>query len=141
MKISTKGRYGLRIMLDIARNSAGGPVKIPEISARQGISAKYTEQITGILTKSGLLRSLRGAQGGYELIKSPSDYTVGEILRKTEGDLSPVECLYDYCDRAEGCATKTVWKGLSDCINNYLNGITLQDLLDSEGNPSDYYSI
>lgn len=89
MKISTKGRYGVKIMLDIAQNGTDSPVKISDISARQNISTKYTEQITGNLARSGLVRSVRGAQGGYVLAKKASDYTVGEILRKTEGDLAP----------------------------------------------------
>lgn len=141
MKISTKGRYAVRIMADIA--ACDPPVRISDIASRQGISVKYTEQITGALVKSGLLRSIRGAQGGYELVKSADKYTVGEILRKTEGDLCPVECVKSHnCVREElGCAANKLWTGLYECINNYLDGITLQDLLDSEGNPADFYSI
>ena len=135
MKISTKGRYGLRIMLDVARNDAQGPVSIPDIAKRQSISAKYTEQITGALVKCGLLRSVRGPQGGYVLLKQPSEYTVWEILLKTEGDLSPVECVNSLsCNRAESCTTRKLWQGLDDCIHSYLSNITLQDLADNKIN-------
>lgn len=142
MKISTKGRYGVRIMLDIAKNGRGIPVRIAEISSRQGITVKYTEQITGNLVKCGLLKSVRGASGGYELIKSPAEYTVGEILRNTEGDLVPVDCIAGGgCDRAEECATQKLWRGLYEQINAYLDGITLQDLADWSPDGSDFYSI
>ncbi len=142
MKISTKGRYGVWIMIDVAQNNTGLPVRIADISSRQGISVKYTEQITGILVKSGLLKSVRGAQGGYELVKSPSEYTVGEILRKTEGDISLVDCSpTSNCPHGAACTTRKLWQGLNECINNYLEGITLQDLADSNPNSSDFYCI
>lgn len=142
MRISTKGRYGVRIMLDIAKNGFDLPVRIADISARQGISVKYTEQITGILVKSGLLKSVRGASGGYLLAKAPAEYTVGEILRKTEGDLAPVDCVNGgECERAEACAVQQFWNGLYDLINGYVDGVTLQDLSDRSPNGSDFYSI
>lgn len=143
MKISTKGRYGVRIMLDIAKNGGAVPVRISDISARQGVTVKYTEQITGNLVKCGLLRSVRGVSGGYVLVKHPKQYTVAEILRNTEGDLAPVDCVASagLCDRAEECATKKLWDGLYRRINDYLEGVTLQDLLDWSPNPSDFYSI
>lgn len=140
MKISTKGRYGVKIMLDIAQNGTDFPVKISDISARQNISTKYTEQITGNLARSGLVRSVRGAQGGYVLAKKASAYTVGEILRKTEGDLAPVVGIKDG-EGEGGYAVNKLWTGLYDSINNYLDGVTLQDLVDWEGNASDFYSI
>lgn len=142
MKISTKGRYGVRIMLDIAKNGRGVPVRISEISARQGITVKYTEQITGNLVKCGLLKSVRGASGGYELMKAPDEYTVGEILRNTEGELAPVDCVVGAgCGRAEDCAAQKLWRGLYERINDYLDGITLQDLVDWSPDGSDFYSI
>lgn len=132
MLISTKGRYAVRILLDVALHEANGAVKIAEISARQEISAKYAEQITGMLVKGGLLRSIRGAGGGYVLQKRPEQYTVAEILQKTEGDLAPVGCVTDpaYCRRQESCVTARLWSGLYQTIREYLNGITLRDLAD-----------
>lgn len=108
MKISTKGRYALRLMLDIAQNSKGEFVRLKDISQRQEISEKYLEQITGTLTKMGFIKGVRGAQGGYKLVKSPSEYTVGSILRVTEGSMAPVACLDDaqnICPRKNTCIT------------------------------------
>lgn len=142
MKISTKGRYGVWVLIDVAQHGGDAPVRIADISARQGISVKYTEQITGNLVKCGLLKSVRGAQGGYQLNKSPKDITVGEILRKTEGDISLVDCNPDsHCPHGAGCTTRKLWQGLNECVNNYLDGITLQDLVDWSPNGSDYYNI
>lgn len=143
MKVSTKGRYGLRIMLDIAQNSGHGPVAIKEIAARQEISVKYTEQIMVYLVKAGMLRSVRGAQGGYELVRRPDQYTVAEILRCIEGDWAPVQCVLDasYCARREGCPTASLWSGLYDTINKYLEGVTLQSLMDEAESSGDFYSI
>lgn len=133
MKVSTKGRYALRIMIDVAENCADGPVKITDISARQGVSAKYTEQLTGMLVRRGLLRSVRGFQGGYVLVKGPEKYTAGEILRSAEGDLSPVGCVSaETCPRAAGCKTQRLWAGLYDSVNSYLDGITLQSLISGD---------
>lgn len=142
MKISTKGRYGVWILIDVAQHGGSAPVRIADISARQGISVKYTEQLTGNLVKCGLLKSVRGSQGGYELAKKPQDITAGEILRKTEGDISLVDCNpLSNCPHGQGCLTRKLWQGLNECVNNYLDGITLQDLVDSKPDPADFYSI
>lgn len=143
MKISTKGRYGMRIMLDVAKNCAGGPVRIADVCARQQISPKYAEQIMGQLSRGGLLRSVRGAQGGYTLVKRPAEYTAAEILRCTEGELSVVGCVQDgsSCVRGEGCVMRTFWAGLNGALEAYLNAVTLQSLLDSDPDAADFYSI
>ena len=135
MKISTKGRYAVRLMLDIAQNSNGGNVSIKDVSERQGISLKYLEQIVNMLSKAGFLRSQRGSQGGYRMVKAPSEYTVGDILRVTEGDIAPVACLTDeenQCDRADTCITLDFWRGLYDVINRYLDSVTIGDLLERQ---------
>lgn len=132
MKISTKGRYALRMFLDLAEHRDEGFVSLKDIAERQGISKKYLEQIVGILNQSGLLRTNRGYQGGYLLAKSPEEYTVGQILRLTEGKLSPVTCLEtddNLCERSTFCKTLPLWKGLERLMQEYLDGITLQDLL------------
>ncbi len=135
MKISTKGRYALRMLLDLAQHQENGYIALKDIAKRQGISKKYLEQIIPILNKSDVLTANRGYQGGYRLAKAPSKYTVGEILRLTEGSLSPVACL-DHdpieCDRCDDCMTLPVWKGLDKVINEYLDGITLQDIIDQQ---------
>lgn len=134
MKISTKGRYALRMMLDLSAHQNDGFIALKDIAERQEVSKKYLEQIVPLLTKSNLLRTNRGYQGGYMLSKKPSEYTVGEILRITEGSLSPVACI-QYgdvdCPRSEQCLTIPVWKGLYQTINNYLDSITLQDMIDN----------
>lgn len=135
MKISTKGRYAVRMMLDLAEHGEGRYVALKEIAERQGISKKYLEQIVTILNKSDFLMTNRGFQGGYKLAKTPDKYTVGEILRLTEGSLAPVSCLEhqpNQCSRASFCPTLFIWKGLGDVINNYLDSITLQDVLDKQ---------
>ena len=135
MKISTKGRYSLRMLLDLAQHQNDGYVALKDIAQRQDISKKYLEQIVPILNKSGILQTNRGFQGGYRLAKTPDKYTVGEILRLTEGSLSPVACLEHNpigCERSGECATLPVWQGLSRVINEYLDGITLQDILDQQ---------
>ncbi|MCD2491667.1 Rrf2 family transcriptional regulator [Lacrimispora sp. NSJ-141] len=135
MKISTKGRYALRMLLDLAQRQNDGYTALKDIAARQGISKKYLEQIIPILNQSGLLQASRGFQGGYRLAKSPDKYTVGDILRLTEGSLSPVACLDhepNQCSRCDECATLSVWQGLNQVINEYLDSITLQDLLDRQ---------
>lgn len=142
MIVSTKGRYAIRIMLDVAQYAGAGAVKIADISSRQGITVKYAEQITSLLMKGGLLHSVRGAGGGYLLVKKPHEYRVSEILRKTEGDLAPVECVTgEDCPRSRICSTKGLWTGLYRVINEYLEGITLQDLLDSAYDGADNYCI
>lgn len=113
MKISTKGRYALRMMLELAKNQENKPVPIKEVSAKQNISDKYLEQIIAVLNKAGYVKSVRGPQGGYKLMKSPKDYTVGMILRLTEGSLAPVECLEfeeNTCPRKDQCVTLKVWE-------------------------------
>lgn len=132
MKISTKGRYALRLMLDLAVNENGRPIRIKEISKRQGISDKYLEQIIGVLTKAGYVRSVRGAQGGYNLTKKPKEYTVGSILRLTEGSLCPVPCLEDtagVCEQEKECVTVILWKKIDDAIKNVVDNVTLEDLV------------
>lgn len=133
MKISTKGRYALRLMLDLAMNEDGSVVRIKDIAARQGISDKYLEQIISILNKAGYVRSMRGPQGGYCLKKSPQEYTVGMILRLTEGSLAPVPCVEEdalECEREECCATVEVWKKLNLAVNDVVENITLADLVE-----------
>ena len=131
MKISTKGRYALRLMLDIALNDAKTPVRIKDIAERQQISDKYLEQIVSSLNKAGFVKSLRGPQGGYRLTKKPEEYTVGMILRLIEGSLAPVACLDDdinNCTRADRCPTLILWEKLYDAISEVVDNITLADL-------------
>ncbi len=132
MKISTKGRYALRLMMDIATHDQEGYVSLKDAAARQEISVKYLEQIAGMLSKAGFLRSGRGAQGGYCLAKEPEAYTVGSILRLTEGNLAPVSCLEteeNSCQRCGECPTLDFWTGLYDLVNEYIDRYTLADLL------------
>ncbi len=132
MKISTRGRYALRFMIDIAQHDDGGYTTLKDVSERQCISIKYLEQITALLSKFGLLRSVRGPQGGYKLAKPVEKYTVGEILRITEGNLVPVTCLEteeNLCERRDMCPTLPIWVGLTKVINDYFDGITLSDLV------------
>ena len=135
MKISTKGRYALRMLLDLAEHQNDGYIALKDIASRQNISKKYLEQIVPILNKSDILNTNRGYQGGYKLAKSPDKYTVGDILLLTEGSLSPVACLDhdpNECERSGECYTLPVWQGLKKVICDYLYGITLQDILDTQ---------
>ena len=135
MKISTKGRYALRMLIDLAEHQSCGFVALKDIAQRQNISKKYLEQIIPILGKSNILKTTRGSQGGYMLSRSPDKYTVGEILRLTEGSLAPVDCLNQdpiECQRSGECATLPIWQGLNRVINEYLDNITLQDILDQQ---------
>lgn len=145
MKISTKGRYALRMMLDLAKHQGDGYVALKDVAARQGISKKYLEQIVPILNRSDILQTNRGFQGGYRLSRTPGKYTVGEILRLTEGSLAPVACLERdpiECERSAQCATLPVWKGLYQVICEYLDSVTLQDILDQQHQQEiDDYSI
>lgn len=145
LKISTKGRYALRLMLDLAEHGNGGFISLRDVSERQDISVKYLEQIIGTLCKSGLLRSSRGAQGGYKLARRPSEYSIGDILRITEGALVPVACLEsspNECPRCSDCATIALWEGLRDVINEYLDGYTLETLLENKkSRQADDFSI
>ncbi|MDP4119801.1 MAG: Rrf2 family transcriptional regulator [Bacillota bacterium] len=134
MKISSKGRYALRMMIDIAQHNNGEWISIKDISERQGISLKYLEQIVTNLTRSGMLLSSRGPQGGYMLAKSPEKYTAGQIIRVIEGNLAPVACLEsetNMCERSTVCPTIQFWEGLYDVINKYMDSVTLQDLAES----------
>ena len=133
MKISTKGRYALRMITDLAVHQNDEFLSLKDISERQGISKKYLEQIVVLLSKGNLLRTNRGAQGGYRLAKRPDDITVGEILRLTEGSLAPVSCLEEgsaECPRREGCPTVYIWEGLDRAIRDYLDGITVADIVE-----------
>lgn len=134
MKVSTKGRYALRMMIEFGLN-LDQCTKINQVAARQGISDKYLEQIVTILHRAGYVRSIRGAQGGYMLTRKPEEYTVGMILRQTEGSLSPVSCLDDevnQCERSEHCATLTVWQQLKDAIDQVVDSVTLADLIEEQ---------
>jgi len=131
MKISTKGRYALRMMIEFGMNP-GQCTKISQVAARQGISDKYLEQIVSILLRANYVKSIRGAQGGYKLTRPPEEYTVGMILRQTEGSLSPVPCLDDednQCERADRCACLTVWSRLKDAVDGVVDHVTLADLV------------
>jgi len=145
MKISTRGRYALRFMIDLAQHNNNEYIALKDISKRQDISIKYLEQITSLLSKFGLLLSVRGPQGGYKLSKTPEEYTVGEILQITEGNLAPVACLEldkNTCPRKSYCHTLPLWEELSKVINDFLNSKTLQDLVDSVTPVENYdYSI
>lgn len=141
MKISTKGRYALRLMLDLAINNTGEYITIKSIAARQEISEKYLEQIISLLNRAGYVKSVRGAQGGYKLAKDPAEYTVGMILRLTEGSLVPVDCLEDgndECSRCDSCVTKEVWQELYVAISSVVDRITLQSLVDKQLNRLSY---
>ncbi len=143
MKISTKGRYALRLLLDLSEHRGDGYIALKDVAQRQNISKKYLEQIVPVLTKSGVLLTNRGYQGGYMLAGTPDKYTVGMILRLTEGSLAPVACLDCDpigCDRSDNCATLSVWQGLHKVITEYLDSMTLQDILDKqqENNGGDY---
>ena len=144
MKISTKGRYALRLMLDLALNNTGEPVRIREIAARQEISDKYLEQIISTLNKAGYVKSIRGPQGGYRLAKEPEKYTVGMILRLTEGALAPVPCLegdVNMCTRQDTCVTLRLWKMLDAAISGVVDEVTLADLVEWQNQISDNYVI
>ena len=132
MKVSTRGRYALRLMTDVAAHDGKGFVSLKDVAERQDISLKYLEQIAGLLAKAGLLQSGRGAQGGYRLTRAPSEYTVGSILRLTEGSLAPVACLSgdtNHCERCGECPTLGFWTGLYAAVNAYLDSCTLETLL------------
>lgn len=142
MKISTKGRYALRVMIDLAENQpAEGYLPLKTIAARQEISEKYLESIIKILVKGNVLVGLRGKGGGYRLTKSPEKYTVGDILRLTEDSLAPVTCLVQNngtCSRMDECRTFNMWKDLDILINNFFDGITIDDLASCPTNIDNY---
>ena len=131
MKISTKGRYALRLMLDIALTGSEEPVPLRDVAERQDISNKYLEQIVTPLARAGLVRSVRGAGGGYLLTRKPEEYTVGDILRPLEGDLAPVECATDgaWCARSGDCLTVGLWQEIHRAVSAVVDGTTLADLL------------
>lgn len=132
MKISTRGRYALRLMIDIGMNDNDNPVRIKDIAQRQEISEKYLEQIVSVLNKAGYVRSSRGPQGGYRLARAPKDYKVGDILTLIEGSLAPVACLdtpVNECPREAVCPTLILWKKIDDAVHGVVDSITLEDLL------------
>ena len=131
MKISTKGRYALRVMIDLALNDNGSYITLKDIAKRQDITNKYLEQIVALLNKAGFLETARGNNGGYKLARKPEEYNIGDILRATEGDLAPIYCLTEdgECLRKKECKTYSFWKALDDVINEYVNSKTLKDLL------------
>lgn len=135
MQISTRGRYGLRAMVDMALHVTEGPMALRVIAERQSISESYLEQVFTGLRKAGLVKASRGSQGGYELSHPPREITVGQILRALEGPLAPVYCVDEsnpanHCEREKGCITRSFWEELRDRINQFLDGISLQDLTD-----------
>ncbi len=132
MMISTRGRYALRVMIDLAENSDGSYLAMKEVAQRQGISLKYLERILPLLVDGGLVEGLRGKGGGYRLTRDPGEYPIGEILRQTEGDLAPVACLEKGarpCERAANCQTLPLWKELDALVNGFLDSKTLADLI------------
>ena len=139
MKVSTRGRYALRLMLDLALNNTGEPVRLKDVAKRQEISEKYLEQIISILNKAGFVKSVRGPAGGYSLKRKPEEYTVGMILRLTEGSLAPVDCVD--CGREDQCVTVMLWKKLNDAINSVVDNITLADLVEWQMQKSNEYVI
>mgnify|MGYP002561049789 CR=1 FL=1 len=141
MMISTKGRYALQVMLDLAQQCPDAYISLHDISQRQAVSMKYLEAIVAMLNKAGMVESRRGKSGGYRLTRSPDQYTVAEILLLTEGSLAPVSCLVPgapACERMPNCRTYTMWKGLNDLIADYFGKITLADLAAPEQAGNDY---
>lgn len=144
MKISTKGRYALRLMVDLAMNNNGEMVRIKDVAKRQNISEKYLEQIISILKRAGFVRSLRGSQGGYQLAKDPTEYTVGMILRLTEGSMAVVSCLEDsenQCKRANQCVSLRLWSMIDKAVSDVIDNVTLQDMVEWELETVDNYMI
>ena len=132
MKISTRGRYAIRVMLDLAEHNTGEYIPLMDIARRQEISEKYLESIVSVLSKNKFVHALRGKGGGYRLSRTPGEYTMGSILRLTEGSLAPIACLEDepnLCERASVCKTLSMWQGFYQLINEYFDRITLEDLL------------
>ena len=141
MLISTRGRYALRVMIDLAEHQGEGFIPLKAIAQRQGISEKYLESIMKLLVKAKLLNGLRGKGGGYQLTKAPEQYTAGSILRMTEESMAPVSCLEsdaEACPRAAECRTLPLWKGLDKVINDYLDNFTLADLMHTDPEGFDY---
>lgn len=142
MKISTKGRYALRLMIDIGMHDETEPVRLKDVAERQDISMKYLEQIIAVLVRAGYVRSIRGPQGGYRLAKAPKEYTVGMVLRQVEGDLAPVSCLegeVNHCERQADCVSLRIWRELDQAIRGVIDKYTLADLIEwQEEAGSDY---
>lgn len=130
--ISTRGRYAIRVMLDIAQHQKDGYVPMKEVASRQNLSLKYLEQIIPPLKKNNMLEGIQGKGGGYRLVRKPEQYTIGDILRITERDLAPVSCLAEgaeKCNRRDKCQTIDFWEGLNSVVNDYLDSKTLADLM------------
>ena len=144
MKISTKGRYGLRALIDLAQYSEIEPVSINSISTRQGISERYLEQLMTLMKKAGLIKSIRGAGGGYVLAKDMGEISVGDVLRALEGNLQPVECAAfsqeDSCEASGGCVTKYVWQRINESINKTVDEISLKQLVEESKSVKDTHS-
>ncbi|MDE5756817.1 MAG: RrF2 family transcriptional regulator [Clostridia bacterium] len=139
MTISTKGRYALRIIIDLAENDNGSYIPMKQVAERQGLSLKYLEHILSILKQKNLVEGLHGKGGGYKLTKKPEEYTVGEILRLVEGDLAPVACLEcgaKPCENVGKCRTIKMWRGLHNLIEEYFDGITVRDLMQDDTDPT-----
>ena len=135
MKLSTRGRYGLKAMFQLATYYGEGPIPLKNIADEQDLSDNYLEQLVSALRKEGLLNSVRGAQGGYMLARPPEEITVGNILRVLEGNLAPTDCVMDEeyeCEKEESCVTKLVWVRIRDSINDVIDSITLKDMLDEQ---------
>lgn len=135
MMISTRGRYALRVLVDLAENGAGKYIPMKDVANRQGLSLKYIERIMPVLSKNALVEGVHGKGGGYRLSKAPGDYRVGDILRLTEGDLAPVGCLEcdgGSCERADSCRTLPMWNAFHTMVNDYFDKITLADLMRTE---------
>lgn len=140
--ISTRGRYALRVLIDLAEHNSGRYIPMKDVAARQGVSLKYLERILPTLTKEKLIEGVHGKGGGYRLTRRPEDYTVGEVLRLTEGDLAPVACLLpdaEPCPRAAECRTLKLWRDYYDMTNRYFDGVTVADLIGA--NSADNYVI
>lgn len=133
MRLSTKGRYGLKAMFELALHYGEGPIPLKNIADNQRISEHYLEQLIAVLRRNGLVNSVRGAQGGYMLVDSPNKITVGEVIRALEGDIAPSDCVMednDVCDRQDKCVTKSVWIKIRDSINEVIDSINLQDMVE-----------
>ena len=141
MKISTKGRYAIRVMLDLAEHNTGEYIPLMDIAQRQEVSEKYLEAIVSVMSKSGMLLSLRGKGGGYRLAKAPEAYTIGSILKLTEGSMAPVACLEqspNSCGRVSHCKTLKMWEDFQKLVDNYFESITVADLLEQAADGGDY---
>ena len=138
MKLSTKGRYGVKAMFDLAQNYGSGPIPLNTIARRNNISEHYLEQLIAVLRKAGLVKSVRGAQGGYILSKSPETITVGDIIRVLEGPIAPVDCVNEdepeHCENADFCITRNIWAKVRDSVAQVLDSITLKDMLEESKN-------